>query len=130
MNERTNTAIKVNVSKIAYALYKQNWINGHTNSEMRMDALRGYYEFLIKNQKKNLKHISFEEYILQFGYNGCIYANYEDFCKTKYRNKYYISKLLNIPELIDIYLEDLRLNYLEENIEDIVVEKNNEEIEL
>lgn len=130
MSEIINTNIKVNVSKIAYALYKQNWINGHTNSEMRMDALREYYEFLLKNQKKNLKHISFEEYLLQFGYNGCIYANYEDFCKNKYRNKDYISKLLNIPELISLYEADLELllelNSKEKDNED----RDDEEIEL
>lgn len=125
-NNEFNATTNVNVCKIAYALYKQNWINGHTNSQMRMDALRNYYEFLLKNDSK---HLSYEEYLLQFGFNGNIYADYEEFRKNQYKNTKYMCKLLDIPELINIYLEDLRLNCLEEDIEDVTVDENNEDIE-
>lgn len=99
--------IEINVSKIAYALYKQDWINSHTNSEMRMDAIRDYYGFLIDCQKNNLEYMNFEDYLQDYGYNGKIYACYEEFCDNEYLDKGYISELLNLPELIEMYCKDL-----------------------
>lgn len=95
----------VKVCKIAYALYKQDWINRHTNSSMRMDTLRKYYEFLLNN-----KHISLEDYLQQFGYEGNIYLDYESFRERRYPKEKYICQLLNFPELIELYYQDLNLD--------------------
>ena len=32
-----------NISKVAYELYKQEWIDTHTTRDMRLDALREYH---------------------------------------------------------------------------------------
>lgn len=91
------------IKTICYNLYKEDWKDVHTTLEEKHQAIRDYY---IESIKEGFSY-SFEEYLNEFGYNGIIYASFEEFCKNEYRIKGYMKELLKDDFLIDLYLKDI-----------------------
>lgn len=101
----------VPISKIAYMLYKQDWINSNTTPEQRLENLRTYldftHEYLIESYGNAL---SFEDWLEEGGYQpgGALYVCYDEFLDEEYRDEGYICSLLKNPEWIEQYKFDIK----------------------
>lgn len=96
---------KVNISKLAYELYKLDWKESHNiTPEEEASALKDYFEGLIDSPS----NYTFAEYIEEFVYKGMLYVCYEEFCDAEYLEEEYIRSLLKDEHLIKLYLEDLK----------------------
>lgn len=99
------------ISKIAYMLYKQDWIDSNTLPEQRLGNLRIYldftHEYLIESYGKAL---SFEDWLEEGGYqpDGALYVCYDEFLDEEYRDEGYICSLLKNPEWIEQYKFDIK----------------------
>ena len=68
------------ISEVAYELYKQNWIDTHTSPEMRLKALRDYYQYVDECLDNAEPYESFEKWIYEQGYDGGIlYVSFDEF---------------------------------------------------
>lgn len=93
------------ISKVAYELYKQDWIDTHTTREIRLDDIRNWGETEIENDNEELA-CSYEECREEFGYSGEIFACYDEFLDNEYQDSSYMKKLLQSDSLINAYLND------------------------
>lgn len=91
------------ISHICYELYKLDWKSSHgITAEIEKLSLSEYYSNLDLNDD-----ISYEDYLDEFGYDGELYACFEEFCENEYLDDEYMHKLLNDEYLIDLYDEDI-----------------------
>lgn len=100
------------ISKVAYELYKQNWIDTHTTSEMRLDFIREWGEMEIQNDDEYSAY-PYSEYKEDYGV-GPRYDSYDDFLDSAYQDKDLMKKLLQSKSLIKAYLEDKELHKSDE----------------
>lgn len=92
-----------NISELCYELYKLDWKHSHMiTKEIEMDSLKDYFKGTC-----SFDECSFAEYLEEFGYDGEIYACYEEFRDNEYLDKEYITELLDNDELIEIYYQDI-----------------------
>lgn len=89
------------ICNLVYELYKLDWMN-RISIDTRRNAVKDYYENLIDKTE-----CSFDDYIEEFGYDGELYACFEEFCDNEYRDKHYIKKLLNDDKLYADYEKSL-----------------------
>ena len=91
------------LQEVAYELYKQDWIDGHTSREMRLESKQDYYnDFLTQD------HIfeSYEEYLEEFGfYGGMIYSSFPEFCTNEYQDEEFMHHLLG-DDLYEVFEEE------------------------
>ena len=98
----------LDITEIAYELYKQDWIDTNTTREMRLDSLRNYYSYRKECIEADLEIDSYEEWLLEGGYeSGSLYVCFEEFCDAEYHDKEYIVSLLSDPELVKLYYLDV-----------------------
>ena len=96
------------ISEVAYELYKQNWIDTHTTPEMRLKALRDYYQYVDECLENTEPYESFENWIYEQGYEGGIfYVSFDEFLDNEFQDKEYIKDLLHNVVLYADYLLDL-----------------------
>lgn len=95
------------ITEIAYELYKQDWVDMHTTREMRLDSLRNYYRYRKECIEEDLEMDSYEEWLLEGGYDSGLYVCFEEFCDAEYHDKEYIVSLLSDPELVKLYYLDI-----------------------
>lgn len=98
------------ISKIAYELYKQDWIDTHTNARQRLDSIVNYY---IETDEQ-YSSTTYEEYLDDVGFSGEIYACYDEFLENEYLEKDYIIGLLKDTKLIYFYINDIKLEEIKE----------------
>ncbi|MBO5435918.1 hypothetical protein J6A31_09000 [bacterium] len=87
------------IEHIAYELYKQEWIDSHTTPERRLNVLREFY--------KDDDYTDFDEYINDVGYNGELYASFDEFMDNEYEDASIMEELLKDKDLIQAYHEDI-----------------------
>ena len=97
------------ISKIAYELYKQDWIDTHTNIRQRLDSIVDYY----LETDGQYGNSTYDKYIYEVGFNGEIYACYDEFLDNEYQDKEYIIGLLKDTKLIYFYINDIKLEEIE-----------------
>ena len=97
------------ISKIAYELYKQDWIDTHTNTRQRLDSIVDYY----LETDEQYSNPTYDEYIYEVGFNGEIYDCYDEFLDNEYQDKDYIIGLLKDTKLIYFYINDIKLEEIE-----------------
>lgn len=97
----------MNISKIAYELYKQDWIDTHTTEKERINSLRDYYSFAKQSIDNYNEYSSYEDWLSDFGFNGFIYSCYEEFLDNEYNDKEYIFNLLADTKLFDLYCKNI-----------------------
>lgn len=90
------------IYEIAYELYKRDWVLKNVTEEVQLQTLRQYYEL----REKGDVLVSFDEWVSEVGYNGSLYACYEEFCDVDYYDKHYMCELLNNEYLIKLYYAD------------------------
>lgn len=96
------------ISEVAYELYKQNWIDTHTTPEMRLKALRDYYQYVDECLENIEPYESFENWIYEQGYEGGIlYVSFDEFLDNEFQDKEYIKDLLHNVVFYADYLLDL-----------------------
>ena len=97
-----------NISKIAYELYKQNWIDAHTTTKERLNSLANYY---IESDEQDEEQL-YEDWLYEVGFNGEIYVSYDEFLDNEYLEEDYMKEVLNNEILFKIYLEDLKTIFI------------------
>lgn len=97
------------IRKIAYELYKQKWIEEHTTSEERLKNIRawGKVEAFIGEIDSEDVITPYAKYRDELGYEGNIYACYEEFIEAEYRDIEYMVQLLDEDLLINDYMLDI-----------------------
>lgn len=96
------------ISKLAYELYKAAWIHTQTTLESRKNTIIAYYQHMQSCLETGLEPQPYEEWLLENGFNGKIYVNYEEFCDEEYHDKDYICQLLNNDKtLLKLYYLDI-----------------------
>lgn len=88
--------IKKNISQIAYKKYQMDWIKSHGHS---LDEI-----FEICNNAIG-ENSSPKDYLEEHGFDGEIYACYEEFLVSEYKDLSYMSQLLDEKEFVE-YLKD------------------------
>lgn len=96
------------ISKLAYELYKRDWI---TRNVTKNDMKKTLIEYLAYHEEcldfgDDTEY--FEEWIFDNGYdNSSLYVCYEEFLGAEYRDADYIRGLLDDDELFMMYCEDV-----------------------
>lgn len=101
--------MKNKIREICYMQYKSDWKHKHgIGIKEKINSIRDYRKFLEENglDKDSYKY---SKYLQTFGYNGELYACYEEFLKTEYLDCDYICGLLKSEKLIAIYREDIKM---------------------
>lgn len=93
----------MNISKLCYELYKVDWKRSHITHDIEMDNIKDYYEGLVDSDDE----YTYEDYVFEFGYDGMLYACYDEFLNAEYLDKEYIRYLLDNEKLIEMYLTDI-----------------------
>lgn len=108
---KVNTALPsscVDISMVAYALYKQDWVDQHTTPLVRLQSIREYHDYLQECADEGEAPCTYEEYLSDFGFQGALYVCYEEFCDEEYHDMGYIKSLLGGDEaLLKKYYEDI-----------------------
>lgn len=94
----------MDISKLCYELYKVDWKRVHITPDIEMDCIKDYYNGLVDGDDV----YTLEDYTFDFGYNGMVYACYDEFCEAEYLDKDYICGLLDNEKLFELYLADVR----------------------
>lgn len=89
------------MKELAYELYKQDWIDGHTTPEMRLRSMQQYYEDFLST---DVPYPTYEEYLQDVGFDGNIYACFEEFVANEYENEEYMKYLLG-DEIYAYFIE-------------------------
>lgn len=79
------------LKEVAYELYKQDWIDGHSSREMRLKSLQEYYNTFLNETTFS---DSYEEYLEEHGFAGMIYSSFAEFVTNEYLDKEYMQHLL------------------------------------
>lgn len=90
--------ILLNVVRFCYELYKVDWMS-RISTERQLTAMREYYKMTLWDD-----FIPFKYYISDRGYDGEIYACFDEFLECEFKDKEYMRNLLT-DELYDEYLE-------------------------
>ena len=94
------------ISKIAYELYTMDWVNRFVSHELQLSTYREYLLYRNECLMNDDECDSFDEWIWDYGYNGFMYACYEEFIDCEYLEAEYIEMLLGDKALIDLYHKD------------------------
>ena len=93
------------IRELAYELYKMDWMR-RISCDVQMDTLKDYYQ---ETTEEDREVYTFEDYIFEFGYQGQLYACYEEFLEEEYLDESYIKTFfLYNDDLLKEYQEDLK----------------------
>lgn len=96
-----NKCPNFDIKKLCYELYKNDWMREHgITHEMQQDAIKNFYEEFSACSGE----YTFEDYLRDYGFEGKIYACFDEFLDNEYSDEDYICKLLDNTNLIDLYL--------------------------
>ena len=102
----------LDISKVVYELYKQNWIDQHTTPFERLQSIREYFAYVQECREESVEPDSYEGYLEDYGFSGSLYACYDEFCDTEYHDVGYIKHLLRDEEtLLKQYYEDVDYSF-------------------
>lgn len=126
----------MNIRKIAYELYKQDWLDEHTTPEMRLRDLQEYYYYVQECQELGDRPCSYRKWLEEYGIRGSLYVCYSEFLDAEYLDKDYICHLLgNNDVLLNLYFRDRykeneqgnafdeKINYVsnKESLDDVII---------
>ena len=94
------------LSKLCYELYKLDWKHSHMITyEREADSVKDYFEGLVDSNGSDREY-TYADYIEEFGYDGELYACYDEFLDSEYRDEDYIKGLLDNDVLFAMYKEE------------------------
>lgn len=95
----------MDISQLCYELYKIDWKHSHMITKDReMDSLKNYFEDARYFPDGDY---SYNNYLEERGYDGELYACYDEFCETEYLDEEYIKYLLDNENLLAVYYADI-----------------------
>ena len=93
------------IRELSYELYKMDWMR-RISCDIQMDTLKDYYQ---ETTEEDREVYTFEDYIFEFGYQGRLYACYNEFLRAEYLDESYMRSLFyKNDELFKEYQEDLK----------------------
>lgn len=93
----------MDIRTLAYTLYKIDWLRRISHDRIA-DLVKNYYD---ETRECAPDELTLNDYFDECGFNGEIYACFDEFIDNEYGNKSYMETLLNEKQY-DEYLEDLK----------------------
>lgn len=94
----------MSIQEALYELYKIDWLHSHMiTAERQMDLVRQYYCDI----KSGDTDCSLTEYIEEYGYDGELYACFDEFMENEYEDVAYIKQLCCNDQMFDDYIDTL-----------------------
>lgn len=87
----------IDIAKIAYEKYKIDWMMSHGYT---LNAIYDLAEAWLEDSKFDDNHNSLGEYIEDIGFNGILWACFDEFLDYEFTDKEYIQKLLTKDEFV------------------------------
>ena len=88
-----------------------NWIKEHISVERQRASLCNYYkESEEVREQLGEEPMSYEDYLEEFGFDGEIFASYEEFLHAEYMDHRYMVNLFegnNLVEIVNEYVKDM-----------------------
>ena len=95
------------ISNMCYELYMIDWKRQHNIGRNEEAAsVKQYYKYLEEIGEDD-SYFPYKNYLNEFGFNGEIWACFNEFCLAEYRDGDYIRGLLGDEELIAMYRDDI-----------------------
>ena len=108
VEEPQKPVVLEDISKIAYELYKQDWVDSHTTPWHRLQSIREYHDYVQECRSEGEVPDSYEDYLFDYGFQGSLYVCYDEFCDEEYHDIGYIKHLLgNDKGLLERYYTDI-----------------------
>jgi len=92
------------IKQLCYELFIIDWEVRHITKERKLASMRSYHRDV---QMENVGGISYDEYILDNGYDGELYPYFDEILETEYLNESYMCELLKDEDLLVMYYRDL-----------------------
>ena len=93
---------------VAYELYKKDWQNTNISFEEQRKAYIDYVEYSQECKEYGFRPDSFDDWFFENGYEGTIYACYDEFLECEYLDEKYMKYLFNDNKLLmSMYKEDI-----------------------
>ena len=89
---------KSNIRVVAYRKYQCDWLSSHGYG---MKDIFNLVKEWLEEVESNDYEGDFQEYMEEFGFNGCIYACYEEFLEEEFFDRAYMKELLTDKEFFD-----------------------------
>lgn len=94
----------MSIQEALYELYKIDWLHSHMiTAERQMDVVRQYYCAV----KSGDVDCSLTECIEEYGYDGELYACFDEFMENEYEDVAYIRQLCCNDQMFDDYIDTL-----------------------
>ena len=114
-NEKTNCRMvmcfqgsgEMNIAKLCYELYKIDWME-RIPAEQKKETLRNYYDEIAEDNFDSTE-FTFEDYLVERGYNGECYVYFQEFFNGEFLDEEYMRELLTENQYID-YLKCVKDN--------------------
>lgn len=111
-------AKELDVEKVAYELYKQDWVCKHISPEEQLSTMLRYYECVQMCVEDNYPIESYEEWLSDVGYGACsLYAYFDEFLCHEFQDEEYMKGLIKENS----YLWPLYQSRLQEYEKDIEI---------
>ncbi len=91
------------IEDLAYELYKVDWMRS-ISAKRQAKALKNWYK---ETDEEEREDYTFEDYLDEVGFDGEIYACYDEFLDNEYQDEEYMQKLLGSKKLFAEYLKSL-----------------------
>ena len=98
-----------NIKEICYMVYQTDWKKKHgITTKKKIETTKEYLEFMKENGLDKDSY-SFNDFLEEYGYDGELYACYEEFLGAEYLDHDYICSLLKTENCIAAYEEDIKM---------------------
>lgn len=92
----------MDIRSILYAMYQIDWMHSHMiTAERWLDVFRRYYVEIPEHERNNYTIL---DYLNDFGYDGELYACFEEFLECEYLDEAYIKHLCGNEDMFKQYL--------------------------
>lgn len=96
----------MDIRKIAYELYKIDWVHGHISLE---EQLRAYREYVIDKELYYDESYLFDDFLFDNGYDNELYVCEDEFFESEYLDEEYIESLIPHNSVLwNAYQKDMR----------------------
>lgn len=93
------------IKQLCYDLFIIDW-KTRISKERELKSMRSYYRDI---EMQNVGGVSYNDYVLDHGYDGELYPYFDEFLDIEYLDKAYMCELLEDKDLIKMYLNDIAI---------------------
>ena len=90
-------------SELLYELYKQDWISRHITDDRLFNAQRAYADYVAECilNGEGFEFESYDDFIEEEGFDGELYACYDEFMDNEFEDEEYRKYLLGTAECLE-----------------------------